>query len=196
MPTPDLTTYKVVHDLSRGNQLGTADAIEGYTSRIPDPLYAGDSFSLELLVYEKYSATAPVYCDWPNNSSPAATTAKLYIKHADTIEDPVLVADGVISAYGSTGKRCVATFTVYAGDLPAVVSAAAGLTITLNLYNDQDCGKYHSLDGFEGSLYGVPVGSPALGDLAQPDLPQGRRWHRYLQQESPTVGHPSLFVFR
>jgi hypothetical protein len=119
MPAPDLTTYIVVHDLSRGNQLGVADAIEGYMSRIPDPLYAGDSFRLELLVYEKYSATSPVYCDWPNNTSPP-TTAKLYVKHADTDEDPVLVSTGTISTYGSTGKRCVASFNVYAGDLPTL----------------------------------------------------------------------------
>lgn len=125
MPTPDLTTYKLVHDLSKGPELGSADGISGYMVRLPSILYAGDSFGIELVVYELYSATSPIYCDWPADG--VTLSAKLYVKHADTVEDPVLVSTGTITAYAT--KRCQMNFTVYKDGIPANLAGATPVVL-------------------------------------------------------------------
>lgn len=118
MPTPDLTTFALVHDLSRGAELGTCDAISGYLTRLPNTMYAGDSMNITLTVYEKYSTSSPDYCNWP-----ATSVAKMYVKHADTVEDPVLVSTGSLTQVGA--EYCVMNFTVYADDISESLAGAA-----------------------------------------------------------------------
>jgi len=102
------TTFKVLHDWSKGHALGASEVISGYVAQLPSPLWATDSFELQIDFYEKYSQTSPVYSDFG-----AAATATLKIALADTgSASPVtLDAAGTVTTGGSTEYNRV-TFLV------------------------------------------------------------------------------------
>ena len=102
----NIQTYNVVHDFANGHYLGAATAPSGSAAKLPDPLWAQDSFELVLTCYEnQLPAATPVYSNFDQ-----ATGVYLYVKLADTDDTPTtLDAAGVISATLGTAVSCVAT---------------------------------------------------------------------------------------
>jgi hypothetical protein len=113
-------TFNIIHSLENGSYILDDDTTAtGYVDRIPETYYSGDSFALNISVYETYPNTLADF-------GPTASGA-LFLKAADTSDIPTHLAVGTVAQPSGQSEYSQVGFVVPSG----VTSPYAGQSCLL-----------------------------------------------------------------
>lgn len=189
----DDVTYKTLHSFADGVDIGNSTQLAGYIAGIPSPFIVQDSFEWQIDLYEFYSDTAPVVCDFDNTNA----VVKLFVVLADVngaseteLDDQSTSLAQISSRYGRVTFVVQRTeilealagndvyFIVRIDDTTNNVRRTARRRVTLELPNGDGAANIEASDLVQAmfSPDEVTIDATATGQTAVYRVPTGKKF--------------------